>query len=128
MSNNNLNVLAGKLEHVHISNVPTVHRFGTAAPKSYVTKRVSKRNTLKKGSPRRKTVKEMHRAKIMQERRRKMVHNTMATRKQAATAKRRQTAIRRKEQEKEAAEKVMITGRTRAQAKKIKAGEGQMLE
>ena len=128
MSNNNLNALASKLEGIHISNQPSsasdapTHHLRPVASAKKGVKRTVARTQRRRGSAQRGTVKMTGRQKD-QERRREETRRRAAEKKEAATAKRRQTAAKRKAEEEEAQAKAVISGRTRGQAKRMKAAK-----
>ena len=128
MSNNNLNALASKLEGIHISNQPSsdsdapTHHLRPVASAKKGVKRTVARTQRRRGSAQRRTVKMTGRQKD-QERRREETRRRAAEKKEAATAKRRQTAAKRKAEEEEAQAKAVISGRTRGQAKRMKAAK-----
>ena len=122
MSNNNLNVLAGKLEKIHISNQPTTYKTrGLPAGKEPVV-RFAKKATLKvKRSPRvrGKTMKTSRRQEYFSKKRKESTMRLAKHKRAEATAAKRKAA-------EEAAMKSMISGKTRAQAKKVKEEMAQM--
>lgn len=129
MSNNNLNALASKLEGIHISNQPSsasdapTHHLRPVASAKKGVKRTVARTQRRRGSAQRRTVKMTGRQKKTVERRREETRRRAAEKKEAATAKRRQTAAKRKAEEEEAQAKAVISGRTRGQAKRMKAAK-----
>ena len=126
MSNNNLNVLASKLEKIHISNQPTIHRVSGVRPlaKKTATRKIRWNNSLRNRKG--KSVKASRRSETLRKRRAESAKRLAAMRKEAAKTKTRATTAKRKAEEEEAAARSVIAGKTRSQAKKIKQEEGQI--
>ena len=106
MSNNNLNVLAGKLEKIHISNQPTTYKTRGLPAGTEPVVRFAKKATLKvKRSPRVRgqTMKMTGRQKKTQERRREITKRQQQERKRAGIEKRRVTMAKRKAEREERA-------------------------
>lgn len=114
MSNLNaqLTAFAKKLESFHISNEPTIHKVRS----QMMVKKAKPSAFLRSNTNKRKTIKTRRTAKHEERR-----HQATLRAKAARTAKRKQATEKRKKNEEEAAQRVVLEGRTRGQTRKLKS-------